>query len=65
MEPIADANLFWVQANSALPLLSYTEIKSIETEAKLRTGDILESETALYDTIDTSMKKTCGLSKTK
>lgn len=52
-----NSNLFWVQATSALPLISFAEIKFIEAEARLRTGDVSGAETSLRAAIVANMNK--------
>lgn len=50
-------NLFWVQADAGLPLISYSEIKFIEAEALLRTGDAPGAEAALALAIEANMER--------
>ncbi len=51
----AGSSLFWGKNNAPLPLISYTEVKFIESEARLMTGDIPGAETALQEAILASM----------
>ncbi|MCO5271796.1 MAG: SusD/RagB family nutrient-binding outer membrane lipoprotein [Cyclobacteriaceae bacterium] len=52
-----NSNLFWVQSTSAIPLISFSEVKFIEAEARLRTGDVAGAETALAEAIGANMDK--------
>ncbi len=49
------SDLFWSRNDSPLPIISYTEVKFIEAEAKLYTGDDAGAETALEEAITASM----------
>ena len=51
------SNLFWSQNASPLPIISYTELKFIDAEAKLRIGDESGAEIALKDAITASMEQ--------
>jgi hypothetical protein len=53
----ANPNLFWVQADSPLPLISYSEVKFIEAEALLRTGDAPGAEAAMAEGIEANMER--------
>lgn len=47
-------SLFWAQLNSSSPVISYAEIKFIEAEAKVRTGE--DAEDALKEAIRANME---------
>lgn len=49
--------MFWTQDNSALPLISYTEVKFIEAEALVMQGDLAGAETALAEAITANMEQ--------
>jgi len=50
-----NSNLYWSQINTAIPLISYTETKFIEAEAKLMTGDESGAAAALLAAIQANM----------
>lgn len=56
-ESPASANLYWSTNESPIPLISYTETKFIESEARLRTGDVVGAETALNQAIVANMQQ--------
>lgn len=43
--------LFWSSNDSPVPIISFAEVKFLEAEAKLRTGDTAGAEEALFDAI--------------
>lgn len=47
----AESSLFWSQNNSALPIISYTEVKFLEAEALVRTGNAPAAEAAFREAI--------------
>lgn len=49
------SSLFWSRNDSPIPMISYTELKFIEAEAKLRDGNNSEAEDALEEAITASM----------
>jgi hypothetical protein len=51
----SNSKLFWSRNDSPIPMISYTEVKFIEAEAKLLTGDDGGAETALEEAITASM----------
>lgn len=51
----ADDALFWGRNESPLPLISYTEVKFIESEALLMTGNVTGAEEALAEAILSNM----------
>ncbi|MEM7107547.1 MAG: SusD/RagB family nutrient-binding outer membrane lipoprotein [Bacteroidota bacterium] len=49
------SDLFWSQNESPLPIISFTEIKFIEAEAELISGNVAEAESALQAAVEASM----------
>lgn len=47
--------LYWGRNESPLPLISYTEVKFIESEALLMTGDVAGAEEALVEAVKSNM----------
>ncbi|WP_179213402.1 SusD/RagB family nutrient-binding outer membrane lipoprotein [Ekhidna lutea] len=55
LNAFAGTTLFWGRNQSPLPLISYSEVKFIEAEALLMTGDIAGAEVALNEAIKSNM----------
>ncbi|WP_108870263.1 SusD/RagB family nutrient-binding outer membrane lipoprotein [Aquimarina aquimarini] len=59
--PIFDAggatSLFWSNFDSPLSLISYTEVKFLEAEVKLRSGDSFGAETTLQNAVRANMEQ--------
>lgn len=51
----AGTSLYWGRNQSPLPLISYCEVKFIEAEALLMTGDVAGAEVALNEAIKSNM----------
>lgn len=51
----AGSGLYWGENDSPLPLISYSEVKYIESECLLMTGDITGAEEALEEAIKSNM----------
>jgi len=50
-----ESALFWSSNASALPLISYTELKFLEAEAELRSANIADAEAALAEAVEANM----------
>jgi len=53
----AESPLFWSQNASPIPMISFTELKFIEAEAKLRQGNDSEAEDALKAALEANMEQ--------
>ncbi len=51
----ADDDLYWGRNESPLPIISYSEMKFLESEALLMTGDIAGAEEALVEAVKSNM----------
>lgn len=49
-------NLFWSNNDAPMPLISFTELKFLEAEALLRTGDETQAETSMQEAVRSNME---------
>ena len=60
LRDVSSIGSYFLAADASVPLITFAEVKFIEAEAALRTGDITRAETAYTDAIQANMQLLSG-----